>query len=208
MCTACLCNVVVFCPRGSTAHSTLLHTLYSMTPKLIAVHQNLHIVLQGPNVAVSLQSEELGIAAARLLAAQGMVKQGQMPDAGPVSGWPSPSASDEPSSSSMAPSGTSKRVSTEHSRLCEQLFEQLRDVFDSLLQHACGRRSTHASSIFLLKRWYSVLRLCMDFSLLCGFILHQGHVKRESYTHCTTLASSLCWTGLMACFCWFSFPYL
>lgn len=70
--------------------------------------------LQVSNAATVLQSDELRVAAARLLAAQAMVRQGYMPDAirsGPVSGWPSPSASeDEPSGPSMAPSGSNKRV--------------------------------------------------------------------------------------------------
>lgn len=73
-------------------------------------------LLQGSNAATVLQHDELRVAAARLLAAQGMVRQGYMPDAirnGPVSGWPSPSASSEEfSNQPAAPSSTSKRVGT------------------------------------------------------------------------------------------------
>lgn len=54
--------------------------------------------VQGPGTSTA-QSEELRVAAARLLAAQAMVKEGSMAGAarhGPVAGWPSPSSSDEP----------------------------------------------------------------------------------------------------------------
>lgn len=72
---------------------------------------------QGSNAATVLQHGELRVAAARLLAAQGMVRQGYMVAAiqnGPVTGWPSPSASSEDSSGpSAVPSGSSKRVSPE-----------------------------------------------------------------------------------------------
>ena len=55
--------------------------------------------LQGPHTSLA-QSEELRVSAARLLAAQGMVREGYMAGAarhGPVSGWPSPSSTDGPS---------------------------------------------------------------------------------------------------------------
>ena len=51
--------------------------------------------VQGPGTSAA-QSEELRVAAARLLAAQAMVQEGSMAGAarrGPVAGWPSPSNS-------------------------------------------------------------------------------------------------------------------
>ena len=64
--------------------------------------------MQGPGTSTA-QSEELQVAAARLLAAQAMVREGSMAGAarhGPVAGWPSPSSSDEP----IVLPATSKKV--------------------------------------------------------------------------------------------------
>ncbi len=58
--------------------------------------------LQGVGSSAS-ESEELRVASARLLAAQGMVREGFMTGAcrhGPVSGWPSPSSSAGPATAS------------------------------------------------------------------------------------------------------------
>lgn len=65
------------------------------------------------------QSEELRVASARLLAAQGMVREGFMTGAcrhGPVSGWPSPSSSAGPATASSAKKDKKGKLLKNHTR--------------------------------------------------------------------------------------------
>ncbi|DBA94203.1 hypothetical protein WJX77_011360 [Trebouxia sp. C0004] len=65
------------------------------------------------------QSEELCVASARLLAAQGMVREGFMTGAcrhGPVSGWPSPSSSDGPATASTVKKDKKGKLLKNHTR--------------------------------------------------------------------------------------------
>ena len=114
---------------------------------------------QGPGTSAA-QSEELRVAAARLLAAQAMVQEGSMAGAarrGPVAGWPSPSNSpDDAAVSTLVKKVTHLTVKTHcpHHATFSWLLRSCISKAEGMHMHDVASCSCpHLSHRHLLQSW-------------------------------------------------------
>lgn len=147
----------------------------SCDPRVCGTLYTCAACLQGVGSSSS-QSEELRVASARLLAAQGMVREGFMAGAcrhGPVSGWPSPSSSAGPATASSV-----KKVCLLVScmPICQLIACSAAWLVAASLLWTRSCWHSAASYLLLLLIWHAVLLKRMQPKLISLWFVcwHQG----------------------------------